>query len=291
MESARAVNGVSPAEQLVSRVALEINDYDVIHIGASTPLVLAASLLARATHAPHLTLFPISMTGVVADGVYPITLTMWEAMAMANGLQYRLIELFNHVEGDVGFDIEPIAPAQIDKFGNVNNSVIGNYLRPKVRFPGPAGIDNLPLCPRTPLILYSAHHTTRTFVDRVDFITGAGFLNGGDDRLKNGIPGNGGPRLVVTNLAVMDFEEDSKRMRLVSLNPGVTLQDVQKNTGFELVVPKQIPVTPAPSQTQLQILREVIDPLDICGLDFVPAAGRRARITELLAREMEMFAD
>jgi len=284
-------DGVSAAEQLVSRLAAEIRDYDVVHIGASTPLVLAASLLARSTHAPHLTLFPISMTGVVADGVYPITLTMWEAMAMANGLQYRLIELFNHVEGDVGFDVEPLAPAQIDRYGNVNNSVIGSYHKPKLRFPGAAGIDNIPLCPRTPVILYTAHHTPRTFVERVDFITGAGYLSGGDDRIKHGIPGKGGPRIIVTNLAVMDFEPVTRKMRLVTINPGVTVDEVRAATGFELVIPATVPQTPAPAAEELRLLREVIDPLGICGLDFVASSDRRARILEILDREVAMFAD
>lgn len=281
---------VSATEQLVSRLAREIHDGDVIHIGASTPLILAASMLARLTHAPNTTLFPISLTGIVADGVYPITLTMWEAMAMGNGLQYRLIELFNHVEGDSGFDIEPIAPAQIDQYGNVNNSVIGSHVKPKVRLPGAAGIDNLPLCPRTPVILYTAHHTPRTFVPRVDFITGAGYLSGKDDRLKAGIVGNGGPRIVITNLAVMDFEPSTKRMRLVSLHPGVTLEEVTRNTGFELVVPPIIGGTPAPSEQELLLLRTRIDPLGVCDLDFLPAAERRIRIAEILEREVEMFA-
>lgn len=288
---ARTQSGnASPAEQLVARLAHEIKDRDVIHIGASTPLIVASSLLARATHAPNLTLFPISMTGVVADGIYPITLTMWEAMAMANGPQYRLIELFNHVEGDVGFDIEPLAPAQIDMYGNVNNSIIGtDYHRPKIRLPGPAGIDNIPLCPRTSVILYSAHHTRRTFVEKVDFITGAGYLGGGDDRIKHGIPGTGGPRIVITNLAVMDFEETSKRMRLVSVNPGVAVEEVRDNTGFDLVMPETIGVTEAPTPEELRLLREVIDPLRICDLDFVSSAERRERIKETLERELAMF--
>jgi glutaconate CoA-transferase subunit B len=210
-------------------------------------------------------------------------------MAMANGLQYRLVELFNHVEGDVGFDIEPLAPAQIDQYGNVNNSVIGDYHRPKVRLPGPAGIDNIPLCPRTQVILYSAHHTKRTFVKKVDFITGAGFLGGGNDREKHGIPGKGGPRIVITNLAVMDFEEHSKRMRLVSAHPGVTVDEVQQNTGFELIVPARVPTTEAPTANELRLLREVIDPLGICGLDFVPSSERRSLMKRLLERELKMF--
>ncbi len=291
--NAKLGSGARPytiSELMISRLAAEIKDRHVIHVGAYTPLVLAASLLAKATHAPNAVLFPISVSGIVADRAYPLTVTMWEAMSMSNGLAYRVIELFNHVEGDHGFDIEPIAPAQIDRFGNVNNSVIGSYDRPKVRLPGAAGIDNLPICKRTPLILYSMHHTTRTFVEKVDFITGTGFLGGPGDREREGIIGRGGPRIVVTNLAVLDFDETTKRMRLVTLHEGVTLADVKANTGFEVLVPGRVGTTPPPKAEELAVLREAVDPLGIRDLEFLSAKERSARVLELLDREVELYA-
>lgn len=276
------------SELMVGRLAAEIQDGHVIHVGAYTPLVLAASLLAKASHAPNAVLFPISVTGIVADRSYPLTVTMWEAMSMSNGLAYRTVELFNHVEGDRGFDIEPIAPAQIDQHGNVNNSVIGSWRRPKVRLPGAAGIDNLPICKRTPLILYSTHHTPRTFVKKVDFITGTGFLGGAGEREALGIVGTGGPRIVITNLAVMDFDEHSKRMRLLTLHDGVSLEEVTANTGFELVRPATVGVTPAPTDAEVTLLRTVIDPLGIRDLEFMSGLERRAKLRELLDKEVEL---
>lgn len=157
----------------------------------------------------------------------------------------------------VGFQI--VAPAQIDKYGNMNNNVIGEHARPKVRFPGSVGMPEIGVFHQKVLI-YEPQHSPRVFADKVDFISGLGQGFGGQKgRREKGITG-GGPIIVVSTLAAMDFEEETGLMRIRSLHPGVRLEDVQANTGFELVVPDDIPETAAPTEEQVDLIRNVIDP-------------------------------
>ena len=109
------------------------------------------------------------------------------------------------------------------------------------------------------LYYWNPNHNPRAFVERVDFVSCAGYLGGGDERERLGL--TGGPELVVTNLAILDFEPTSKRMRLRSVNPGVTVEQVQAATGFELVLPDgAVPQSPVPTAEQVRLIRDVIDP-------------------------------
>lgn len=278
--------GYTAAEIMVCLLARRITDRGVIHVGAFTPLVLASALVAKNLHAPNAVLFPISVSGRVVDKPYQLGLTLWEARAMHDGPTYSVVELFNHVEKDQGFDVEPIAPAQIDQFANVNNSVIGTYDRPKVRLPGGAGIENLMICKRTPVLLYTAHHTTRTFVAKVDFITGAGHLTGGNSRLEQGIPGEGGPGDIVTNLAVMRYDRTSGCIKITSTHEGVDVQEVIENTGFELRHTDPVPTTEAPTEDELRVLRTEVDPLNIRDLEFISGEARRRAVKEIADEEL-----
>jgi len=158
-----------------------------------------------------------------------------------------------------------IRGAQIDKFGNVNNSVIGDFRKPKVRLPGSAGMGDMGSLDKK-IYIWSTTHNARTFVEKVDFRACPGYLDGGDARARLGL--KSGPQAVVTNLCVMDFEPVSKRMRLKSLHRGVLLQDVQERTGFELVVPGDVPHTEPPTVEQLRLLREVVDPKGMRKIEF-----------------------
>jgi glutaconate CoA-transferase subunit B len=150
----------------------------------------------------------------------------------------------------------------MDRYGNVNNTVIGSFAQPKVRLPGGGGMADLS-CMIPNIYLWSTTHDPRTFVDRLDFRSGIGWGDGGDHRSRLGLPG--GPQLLVTNLGVFDFEPESKKMRVRSLHPGVDLEAVQAATGFELLPAANgggaaPPVTPAPTTEELRVLREKVDP-------------------------------
>jgi glutaconate CoA-transferase subunit B len=148
---------------------------------------------------------------------------------------------------------------QIDRYGNSNLIAIGSdYRKPKFRGPGAIGVCNATVMnSRFHLVVNS--HDPRIFVPRCDFVSAYGWGEGGADaRTKLGLP-EGGPRYVVTPLCVMDFEEETKRMRLKSIHPGVSVDQVLKSTGFELIVPRHVPETEPPSAEQLNVLRTRID--------------------------------
>lgn len=149
-----------------------------------------------------------------------------------------------------------ISGAQVDMFGNLNSVQIGRERPPAVRLTGPiAQSDHAVFAQRTFVIL---PHDRRVFVDHVDFVSAPGYGDGGTWRSDRGLPG-GGPAKVITTKAVLGFEEESKRMRLESVHPGVTVKDVVGSTGFELIIPEGVPTTAPPSHDELTAIRDGID--------------------------------
>lgn len=146
---------------------------------------------------------------------------------------------------------------QVDKYGNANMIGIGEYQNLKVRGPGTVGV--IWTATMSDNFLYTVHHSKKTIVDRVDFISSPGYMQGGDSRSKVCRPTSKGPSLVYTPLCVMDFEEGTKRLRLRSVNPGYTVQDVIDNTGCELVIPETVPMTVEPTDLELVLLRTQVD--------------------------------
>ena len=149
--------------------------------------------------------------------------------------------------------------AQIDKYGNLNSTQIGNdHRKPKVRFPGSGGANDLAsLCWKT---LVVTPQDNRRFVEKLDFYTTPGYLQGGNTRYEAGLPAGTGPYKVITNLGVYGFHPESKEMMLLSLHPGHTIQDIKENTGFDILI-KDYEVTKEPTAEELKILREQVDPL------------------------------
>jgi glutaconate CoA-transferase subunit B len=154
------------------------------------------------------------------------------------------------------FDVGFIGGAQIDCHGNLNTSAIGGYARPKVRLPGSGGANDIISLCREVIIL--TVHEKRRFTERVDFVTSPGYLGGGDARRKSGLLFGGVSRMVTT-LGVFDFEPASRRMRLIALHPGVAVEEVQANTGFEVLVSDALTTTAPPTDKELDILR-MLDP-------------------------------
>jgi glutaconate CoA-transferase subunit B len=153
---------------------------------------------------------------------------------------------------DVGF----IGGAQIDRYGNVNTSVIGPYARPKVRLPGSGGANDIVSLCREVIILTA--HEPRRFVETVDFVTSPGHLSGGDSRRRSGLL-SGGVARVVTTLGLFGFAPGTRRMQLVAVHPGVTVDEVRDHTPFELLVADRVETTAPPSARELEILR-ALDP-------------------------------
>ena len=225
--------------------------------GAVSFITVCAYLLARRTHAPEL-VWAASSIAIDADpprlGESTLSDSIWDGAVMLSNSPF---EFWAYAQGG-HYNTFAFRGAQIDRFGNVNNTVIGSYDKPKVRLPGGGGMADLS-CMIPSIYLWSTTHNPRIFVKKLDFRSGIGWGDGGQHRAELGLPG--GPKLCVTNLCVMDFHPDSRAMRLKSLHPGVAVEDVQAATGFDLLLPDgDIPVTDAPSEEELGILRQEVDP-------------------------------
>ena len=225
--------------------------------GAVSFVPVCAYLLARRTHAPEL-VWAASSLAVDADpkAIPESTLSdgLWDGASMLSNSAY---DFWSYAQGR-RYNTFAFRGAQMDAYGNVNNTTIGPYASPKVRLPGGGGMADLG-CMIPLIFLWSTTHDPRTFVEKLDFRSGIGWGDGGDHRARLGLPG--GPQLCVTNLCVFDFDPDSKRMRIRSVHPGVTVEQVVEATGFE-VAPStdDVPETDAPTDEELRILREEVDP-------------------------------
>jgi glutaconate CoA-transferase subunit B len=154
------------------------------------------------------------------------------------------------------FDYGFIGVAQVDQHGNVNTSIVGDPEHPKVRLPGPGGANDIAsMCNQVVVV---TQHETRRFVERVDFITSPGYLSGGTSRRDSGLI-HGGPKWVVTDLALLDFDEECHRMRVRALQAGVTLERVRAATGFDLLVHDGLYHLPPVDDAELAVLRHLVD--------------------------------
>lgn len=254
-----AADDYSIDELMVTTLAAWFNNGDQTCNGMASFLPVAAFMLARLTHAPELTWIASSV------GLEPrperIPASTLEAPLWQDSIMYvdQYTDFWNFVLNGRWITKFCVGAAQLDRHGNANNSVIGaDYHKPKVRLPGTAGLADMCSIGKD-LYYWIPNHSPRSLVEKVDFVSGAGFLDGGDSRERLGL--GGGPRIVVSNLAVMDFEPVSKRMRLKSVHPGVEVDQVQAATGFDLLVGTDpVAETRPPSREQIRLIRQRIDP-------------------------------
>lgn len=231
-----------------------LEDGKTAAVGTGAPC--AAAMLAQEIYSPDLVIL------FEAGGVAPLLPQMPISVGDSRTF-YRAVMAGNMAEmmttcarGLVDYAF--LGGAQIDKYGNINSTCIGDYHKPKVRFPGSGGANDFAsFCWQT--MVMTVHKKTR-FVEKCDFITSPGFLTGKGAREAAGLP-EGGPSKIVTDLAVMGFDEDTCAMKIESLHPGVDVDKVQSETGFELIVPKEVGTTEPPTAEELRVLREKVDPL------------------------------
>ena len=241
-------------ELLICIASREMEDNTSAFIGTGIPMLAAA--LAKRMHAPNL--IPLFEFGGCGGTLEHLPLgggdpkTFYKAFA-ALGI-CDLMETAQRGLVDYGF----LGGAQIDMYGNLNSTVIGPQEKPKVRLPGSGGANDIgSSCWKTIAVM---QHTARRFIPKVDFLTTAGFLDGPGARDRAGLPANSGPYRVVSNLALMGYDDQSCRMKLLATNPGVTVEQVVENTGFELLIADEVGQNAPPSETELKLLRKEIDP-------------------------------
>jgi len=251
-------------EIMLAAAARELEDNSVVIVGTGAPC--AAAMLAQKTQAPHMTI--VFEAGGTGPELVLLPVSVGDSRTFYRGLWATSMDntmaMLQRGEVDVAF----IGGAQIDMYGNINSTVIGDYKRPKVRLPGSGGANDLAsLCWRS---MCMTLQTSKRFVEEVDFVTTPGYLTGPGAREAAGLPPGTGPSRVVTNLCVLGYHPESKRMMVETLHPGVTRQEVQDNTGFDLLWSDEIRETAPPADEELKLLREQIDPGRVI-------IGRRAR--------------
>jgi len=232
----------------------QLRDHQTVFTGVGAPMM--ASVLAQRRHAPRLTM--VIEGGIVGPrwrtGWLPISTNEMRCAYRAQMLPGITDAFLLAQRGflDVGF----IGGAQIDAYGNLNTSYIGGVERPKVRLPGSGGANDIISLCREVIIL--TVHERRRFTETVDFVTSPGWLGGGDARRRSGLLFGGVSRLVTT-LALFGFDATSRRIRLEAVHPGVSVERVRDETGFDFLVADAVTVTEPPAADELAILRE-LDP-------------------------------
>ncbi len=261
-------------ELICACISRQVEDGEVLAQGINTPLVVAGFILAQLTHAPNVRFASAIGQSICRDWA-PLGVGRIEDLWLGKGLLHvgfvaaaaDLLPKFNPKEF--------FRPAQVDAVGNFNNIAFGkDYRKPRMRLPGSGGIpDVTPYSDHT--YLYVPRHSRVTFVEKVDFISGMGHVAG----RKRGR----GPNYLITDLGQFDWANG--RMRLTSTHPGVTVERVQAKTGFELEIAPDVHETPPPTDEEIRLLREQIDPLGVRKLEMLGGSARKDLLREILERE------
>ena len=241
------------SELLAILSARQLKDGMVVFAGVGIPLL--AATLAQRLHCPGLTI--LLEGGVVGafiePGKLPPSTNDQRCTVRANMVlgSAEVLLLLQRGYVDVGF----MGGAQIDQYGNLNSSIIGDAKKPTVRLPGTGGGNDIASLTN---MIVAMRHEKRRFVENVDFITSPGWIRGNETRRQSGLP-TGGMFRVVTELAVFGFDAKTRRMKPLALNLGVTRERVQDNTGFRLDFDPEVGVTEPPTEHELSVLR-MLDP-------------------------------
>jgi glutaconate CoA-transferase subunit B len=228
-----------------------------VFVGTGLPII--ATMLAQKLHAPDILV--VFEAGGIGPLIPMIPISVGDSRTFYKGVMAASMDYVMGLAQQGHIDYGFLGAAQIDMYGNLNTTVIGPHKSPRVRLPGSGGGNDVgSLCRRNIILM---HHDKRRFVKKLDFLTSPGYLSGSGARERHGLPCDSGPYRVITQLAVMGFEEESKRMRLLMLHPGKVVDDVVENTGFDLIIPEEVEYTEPPSKEELRILREEIDPSGI----------------------------
>jgi len=243
----------SPSEIMVARAARELNDGEVVFVGIGLPNL--ACNLARRLQAPNLVL--IYESGAVGAVPSRLPLSIGDPCLVTDSISVcSMVEIFNYyLQGgliDVGF----LGGAQVDKFGNINSTVIGNYINPKVRLPGSGGACEISIHAKKIIIILKQNK--KTFPKNIDFITSPGFINEKNQRKNFKMQGKG-PYLVITDFGVYRFSSDNFEMYLTEIHPDISIQDLKDNVSWDLKISHNLTTTKLPSKQELRIINE-LDP-------------------------------
>jgi len=247
-------SGYTASEMMIVAAARALAGVRTVFVGVGLPNI--ACNLARHTVAPDLQL--IYESGVYGAQPARLPLSIGDPTLVTGATSViSMVDLFGLYLQRGLVDVALLGGAQIDRYGNLNTTVIGSYENPKVRLPGSGGACEIAINANKVYMIMRLGN--RSFVDKLDFLTSPGHLDGGDARERMGYPGQG-PQLVITDKAILDFNNGEREMQITSLHPGVNLDDVKANVGWDIRVADRIGETPAPSDEEMHLVRIELDP-------------------------------
>jgi glutaconate CoA-transferase, subunit B len=245
--------GYTPSELMASAGARELLDRQIVAVGLGLPVV--ASFLAKQTHAPNMTiLFELGVIDPepIHPGVGLADPRVWYRAKQLSSFVDILGTILHKGLVDVGF----LGGLETDQFGNLNTTLVGDPHGKFRHMVGSGGANDIASCARRTIIIM--RHEARKLRSAISFVTSPGFVSGGDSRKQAGLWG--GPSRVITDKAIFGFHPETKKMMLISIHPGNTLDDILNTMDFAPVVPQNLPFTEPPTDEQLRLIREVIDP-------------------------------
>jgi acyl CoA:acetate/3-ketoacid CoA transferase beta subunit len=264
-------------ELMIVCMAREVYDEGIVMQGLTTPMATTAYYLAKATHAPNAYIYQLA-GNILTNRLdaLPVSMVFNEFQAMKAAMHIRSqLEVYETLFTRTNSIIEFFRPAQIDKYGNMNNSVIGEPENPKVKLPGAFGIpDAFLIYPK--LLIYVPRHEKRVFVEKVDCISGLGLNKEISDEKEI---------IVISNLGVFLASTSTKEMEVLTIHPGVSIDELNENTSFELKITQNISETKPPTSNELKLIKEKIDPLGTRKLEMLGGKERQELLWEIMDKE------
>jgi glutaconate CoA-transferase subunit B len=240
-------------EFLAACASRHVRDKENVFGGTGLPLL--AALLAKETHAPNANL--ISEAGFIDARPKNVPLSVADTRYYFGcSASIGLIETLGFILQAGRIDVGFLGAAQIDEYGNLNTSYIGSFENPKVKLPGSGGGNDIASSAKRLIIMMT--HDKRKFLKKLDYFTSPGHLTGPGSREEYSFVGNG-PEVVITDMCQFDFDPETLKIRLMTVHPGVTVQDVLDNVMFDVIVPDDVPTTKEPTQDQIDIMHR-LDP-------------------------------
>jgi glutaconate CoA-transferase subunit B len=250
--SSTAAEPATAGETQTVVAARRLRDARTVFIGVGRPST--AAMLARLVHNPELVL--VYESGTVGAKPFHVPLSIGDGeLAATADFVVSVPEMFNYWIGPGRIEVAFLGAAQVDRYANLNSTVIGEYEHPKARLPGAGGAPEIAANCREVIVI--APHTRRTFVERLDFVTTVGHGDGPGSRERLGFRGLG-PTTVITDLGVLEPDPETKQLVLTQVHPGVSVEQVQEATGWDLLVAEQLFVTEPPTDEELSAVRELL---------------------------------
>jgi glutaconate CoA-transferase subunit B len=247
----------SPAEVMIVNASRALKESQVVFVGVGLPNI--ACNLARQSHSPDIQL--VYESGIFGAHPARLPLSIGDPTLVSDATSsVSMADLFMLYLQRGLVDTALLGGAQIDIFGNLNTTVIGDYKKPKVRLPGSGGACEIAINAGKVLIIMRLKR--RAFVEKLDFLTSPGYLDGGDARSRLGLPG-GGPKMVITDRALFDFNPVTKEMTLIEVAPGNSVESIIDEVGWTLQVSETVGTTAPPTVGELKLIREKLDPQGI----------------------------